>query len=93
MDALQPALYETCRARLECLLDVAGDIDDVERTIEGYALDRENKAALWLWATARRAQPTSASVRTSVGAQVPPALAIGSGGRDEQGSGDEWFPG
>lgn len=47
-------LFEGYRERLDDLIGVDTDIDDVERTIEGYALDRENKAALWLWATARR---------------------------------------
>lgn len=49
-----PAVFDGCRASVDELLDAGVDMGVVERTIDDYALDREEKDALWLWASGRR---------------------------------------
>jgi hypothetical protein len=57
-----PPLFDCCRAGVAELLDAHADFDVVERTIDTYALGREEKDALWLWASARR-RPVAAPDR------------------------------
>jgi hypothetical protein len=53
--ATTPAVFDRCRARIEELLEGHADMSVVERTIDDqYALDRDQKDALWLWASGRR---------------------------------------
>jgi hypothetical protein len=47
-------LYDCCRAEVAELLDAHADFDVVEGAIDGCALDRDEKDALWLWASAPR---------------------------------------
>jgi len=49
-----PPFFDCCRAAVAELLDANTDFDLVERTIDTYALGREEKDALWLWAFAMR---------------------------------------
>lgn len=50
-----PGFFDFCRARIDELLDHHADMGIVERTIDdANALDREEKDALWLWASERR---------------------------------------
>jgi hypothetical protein len=46
------AVFDGCRERLGELLGEEPDIDVVETAIDAYPLDEEEKAALWLWASA-----------------------------------------
>ena len=54
-----PASFLSCRAGICELLAAGVDMAEVERTIEAYALDRDEKSALWLWAIGRRRRPRS----------------------------------
>ena len=49
-----PPAFDGCRERLDELVRARGDMDAVERVIDSYALDRDLKDALWLWASGRR---------------------------------------
>ena len=49
-----PTFFDCCRAGVHELLAVNAEMDVVERTIGAYALDPEEKDALWLWASGRR---------------------------------------
>ena len=51
-----PILYDRCRARVQELVDTRTEMADVERAIEVYPLDSDERAALWLWASGRRAR-------------------------------------
>jgi hypothetical protein len=46
------AFFDCCRAGVAELLHARADFDVVEGTIDSYALDRDQKDALWLWASA-----------------------------------------
>jgi hypothetical protein len=46
------AVFDGCRERLRGLLGDHADLTIAEHAIAGYPLDDEEKAALWLWATA-----------------------------------------
>ena len=48
----QGAVFDGCRERLRGLLGDHADLTIAEHAIAGYPLDDEEKAALWLWATA-----------------------------------------
>jgi hypothetical protein len=48
----QVAVFEGCRERLRGLLGDHADLTIAEHAIASYPLDDEEKAALWLWATA-----------------------------------------
>lgn len=54
-----PASFLSCRAVVCELLEGGADIAEVERTIDAYALERDHKDALWLWAVGRRERPRS----------------------------------
>lgn len=43
-------VFDACRERLQALIGDHADITVVERAIDAYPLDDEEKAALWLWA-------------------------------------------
>jgi hypothetical protein len=47
------AVFDGCRDRVGELLDARADMGVVERTIDAYALDRDEKDALWLWSRGR----------------------------------------
>lgn len=50
-----PVYFDCCRAQIDELLHAHADMGVVERTIDDtYALDREEKDALWVWAAGRR---------------------------------------
>jgi hypothetical protein len=49
-----PTFFDCCRAGVNELLDANVEMDVVERAIDTYALDSEEKDALWLWASGRR---------------------------------------
>ncbi len=51
-DAL--AFFHHCCAGVHTLLLADVEMAVVEQTIDGYTLDREEKDAVWLWASARR---------------------------------------
>ncbi len=48
-----PAFFDCCCAGAAELLDAGAGMDVIQATIEAYALDREEKDALWLWAHGR----------------------------------------
>jgi hypothetical protein len=48
------AVFDGCRDRVEKLLDAHADMGVVESTIDAYALDRDEKDALWLWSRGQR---------------------------------------
>jgi hypothetical protein len=48
-----PIRFDGCRARVDELLDAHADMELVERTIDACVLDRDEKDALWLWASGR----------------------------------------
>lgn len=48
----QVAVFDGCRERLRGLLGDHADLTIAEHAIASYPLDDEEKAALWLWATA-----------------------------------------
>jgi hypothetical protein len=48
------AVFDGCRDGVEKLLDARADMSVVESTIDAYALDRDEKDALWLWSRGRR---------------------------------------
>jgi hypothetical protein len=48
------AVFDGCRDRVGKLLDANADMRVVERTIDAYALDRDEKDALWLWSDGQR---------------------------------------
>ncbi|MGH2918796.1 MAG: hypothetical protein ACRDLS_09410 [Solirubrobacteraceae bacterium] len=52
--------YDGCRVQVDKLVEARADMGVVERAIESYALDSDEKAALWLWANGRRDQRVSA---------------------------------
>lgn len=54
-----PASFRSCRAGVGELLAAGVDMAEVERTIEAYALDRDQKDALWLWAIGQRERPSA----------------------------------
>jgi hypothetical protein len=77
MSTLDPTShFEGCRALLEKALSRDADIGDVEQAIDCFALDGEEKAALWLWATAQR-NGAGAWVpgRSIIGRQAQPGIA------------------
>lgn len=45
-----PAFFDCCRAGVAELIDAHAGMDVIERTVDAYALGREEKDALWLWA-------------------------------------------
>jgi hypothetical protein len=47
------AVFNRCRDGVARLLDAHADMGVVERAIDGYALDRDEKDALWLWSHGR----------------------------------------
>ncbi|HEX8154494.1 MAG TPA: hypothetical protein VF698_15275 [Thermoanaerobaculia bacterium] len=49
-----PVVFDSCRSRVDELLDANAPMGVVERMIEACALDREDRDALWLWASGRR---------------------------------------
>jgi hypothetical protein len=49
-----PLLFDGCRARVDELLDARADMEVVEQEIDACGLDRDEKDALWLWASGRR---------------------------------------
>jgi len=49
-----PVHFDGCRERVDELVETHADMGVVERTIDTYALGREEKDALWLWASGRR---------------------------------------
>ena len=48
------AVFDGCLDRVGKLLDANADMRVVERTIDAYALDRDEKDALWLWSDGQR---------------------------------------
>jgi hypothetical protein len=48
------AVFNGCRDRVDKLLDANADRRVVDSTIDAYALDRDEKDALWLWSHGRR---------------------------------------
>ena len=52
-----PASFLACRAGVCELLAAGVEMAEVERTIDAYPLERDQKDALWLWAIVRREQP------------------------------------
>ncbi len=52
-----PASFLSCRAGVGELLAAGVPMAEVERAIGGYALERDHKDTLWLWAIGRREQP------------------------------------
>jgi hypothetical protein len=48
-----PVAFDGCRARVDELLDARADMEAVERAIDVCVLDRDEKDALWLWASGR----------------------------------------
>jgi hypothetical protein len=52
-----PDPFLSCRAGVGELLAGGVPMAEVERTIDAYPLDRDQKDALWLWAIGRREQP------------------------------------
>jgi hypothetical protein len=48
------AVFDGCRERVDDLLDANADRRLVDSTIDAYALDRDEKDALWLWSHGRR---------------------------------------
>jgi hypothetical protein len=66
--AAAAAVFDNCRARIDELLDSHADMGVVEHAIDAaYALDGEEKDALWLWACGRRDRLVS-------GAAEPPII-------------------
>ena len=60
--------FDRCRMEIDELLDARADMGLVERTTDAYALDDEEKDALWLWASGRRNRLASdASARSPIG--------------------------
>ncbi|CAN5461541.1 hypothetical protein BH20ACT17_BH20ACT17_00250 [soil metagenome] len=60
--------FDRCRVGVDELLDARTDMRAIEGTIDDYALDEEEKDALWLWASGRRSRHVSvASERPIVG--------------------------
>ncbi|MEA2127378.1 MAG: hypothetical protein QOJ85_269 [Solirubrobacteraceae bacterium] len=49
-----PPAFDGCREQLDELVRGRADMDAVERVIDAFALDRDSKDALWLWASGRR---------------------------------------
>lgn len=47
--------FEHCRAEVQKLVEGRTETDVVERVIDAYPLDREERGALWLWACGCRA--------------------------------------
>lgn len=43
------AVFDGCRDRVDELLEANADMRVVDSTIDAYALDRDEKDALWLW--------------------------------------------
>ena len=46
--------FDRCRVGIDELLDAHTNMRAIECTIDDYALDGEEKDALWLWASGRR---------------------------------------
>lgn len=46
--------FDRCRTRVGALLDASAEMSVVEHEIGTYQLDREEQAALWLWARFER---------------------------------------
>lgn len=66
------AVFDSYRTRLQDVLAENDDITSVEHVIDSYALDSEEKAALWLWAVAPRARSGNSAARRLVGARPGP---------------------
>jgi len=49
-----PVFFDCCRAAIAELIETDAGMDVVECTIDAYALERDEKDALWLWAAGRR---------------------------------------
>lgn len=47
-----PGLYDSCRATLDAMMHAGASVQALERAIEAFPVDREERSALWLWATA-----------------------------------------
>ena len=62
------AVFDACREQLQELLGDHADITIVEHAIASYPLDDEEKAALWLWATAPFDPATLSFLQTLDGA-------------------------
>lgn len=45
--------FDGYRAWIDELLDARADMELIERAIDGCVLDRDEKDALWLWASGR----------------------------------------
>jgi hypothetical protein len=69
-----PFPFEGCRARVDELLDARADMEVVEQAIDACGLDRDEKDALWLWASGRRQRLT----------RQPPLLATSQGEPDDE---------
>lgn len=57
-----PPVFDCCRDAVTELVEAGADVDVVERAIETYALDRDEKDALWLWLWGLR-RPTRSAAR------------------------------
>lgn len=67
------AIFEGYRALLEDAINHDAAIEDVEQEIDRFALDSEDKAALWLWATAQHEGTGSpGAARSVIGARARP---------------------
>jgi len=85
--AQRPGFFDCCRAGIAELLEADAAIDVLERTIDAYALDREEKAVLWLWAAARpaRSRRLAVDVRSTRGAlRARPELVYDRRARGEE---------
>ena len=73
MSADATTIFEGYRALLEDAISQDAAIEDVEQEIDRFALDGEEKAALWLWATSQREGTGSpGTARTVIGAPARP---------------------
>jgi hypothetical protein len=68
-----PVLFDGCRAQVEELLDAHVDMGLVERVIDASALGRDERDALWLWASGRSER------LMGDGGRLQPAMTAGAG--------------
>jgi hypothetical protein len=71
------AVFDGCRDRVDELLDANADTRVVDSTIDAYALDRDEKDALWLWSQGCRPRGQA----RAAGGRQRPAIAE-AGGHD-----------
>lgn len=70
-----PTRFAACRVRVDRLIDAGVGSDEIERVIDSFSVDRDTRAALWLWATAPRSSARAGDLGMPAGARLRERIA------------------